>query len=72
MFDSDSLNTHAWAKRKGILRPCSTCKKDYDPSFLDPEYFECPKCQKVRKIFNDNKKKRKELWDSIVWPNNTE
>ena len=61
-------NADQWARDKQIKRPCSTCKREYDPHLLDTEYNECPDCHSERLIREKEKRKRKELWDRIVWP----
>jgi DNA-directed RNA polymerase subunit RPC12/RpoP len=65
-------DSNQWARDKGIKRRCSSCGRYFDPNLLDAEYKECPDCHSKRlereRQKQEQQKKRKELWDSIKWP----
>lgn len=58
-YDGGSIE---WAKDKGIIRRCSKHNINYDP------HIGCKKC--IEEEYDEKKRIRKKLWDSIIWPDN--
>ena len=68
-------NSKEWARDKGLIRKCYYCRKDYDPHIgcTNPECIlkrreEEKKWHKATKECEEKKRKLKEAFDRIIWP----